>query len=306
MIAVVQGGHESEAEVSRMTSRAFQEALDELGYKYKVIEYDEGFRHSIETLKPDACLLALHGKFAEDGVVQDLLEKMSVPYTGSGVQASKLSFSKKRSLEEAGKIGIPVLPHFSLKMGQELEQKQVEEVIGWTDGFVVKPSESGSSRGVSLCEDIDELPEALKESFKWDDWALIEKRLKGRELTVSVFEGEAFELIEIRPKTGFYDMKNKYTKGATDYLIPAPVSAETRSACQKYSLEIYKKFNLRTYGRLDFLTTNDESECYFMEVNTLPGCTQTSLLPKALAEKGIKFTHLIDTLIKTAMLENQA
>ncbi|MGH1467648.1 MAG: D-alanine--D-alanine ligase family protein [Bdellovibrionales bacterium] len=304
MIAVIQGGHESEAEVSRMTSRAFQEALDELGYKYKVIEYDEGFRHNLETLKPKACLLALHGTYSEDGVVQDLLERMKIPYTGSGVEASRLSFSKERSLKKAAEMGIPVLPSFSCTNEDEVSDEMHKEIASWSDGFVVKPSESGSSRGVSLCDDMSELKAALEESFKWHGVAIIEKRVKGREITAAVFQEEAFELIEIRPKTGFYDMKNKYTKGATDYLVPAPVSEGLKKDCQKYAVQIYKEFKLRTYGRVDFLITNDESECYFMEVNTLPGCTQTSLFPKALAQKGIEFKHLVDTLIKTAALES--
>ncbi len=304
MIAVIQGGHESEAEVSRMTSRAFQEALDELGYKYKVIEYDEGFRHNLETLKPKACLLALHGTYSEDGVVQGLLEKMGIPYTGSGVEASKLSFSKEESLKKAAEMKIPVLANFICRSVEEVSAEMRAKIATWPDGFVVKPSESGSSRGVSLCDEIGELEAALEESFKWHGVAIIEKRVKGREITAAVFQGEAFELIEIRPKTGFYDMKNKYTKGATDYLIPAPISEKLKKDCQEYAVQIYKEFNLRTYGRVDFLISNDESECYFMEVNTLPGCTQTSLFPKALAQKGIEFKHLIETLIKTAALES--
>lgn len=304
MIAVVQGGHESEAEVSRMTSRAFQDALDKLGYDYRVIEYDEGFRHNIETLKPKVCLLALHGTYAEDGAIQSLLEKMKIPYTGSGVAASKLSFSKKLSLKEAAKLGVPILPNFSCLKGEKLAAKELKEISAWEDGYVVKPSESGSSRGVSLCDEMSELEQALEESFKWHDVALVEKRVKGREITAAVFEGVAFELIEIRPKTGFYDMKNKYTKGATEYLIPAPVSPELRTMCQEFAVKIYREFKLRTYGRVDFLITNDERNCYFMEVNTLPGCTVTSLFPQALAQKGIKFTHLIDTMIKAASLES--
>jgi D-alanine-D-alanine ligase len=300
VIAVIQGGHESEAEVSRMTSRSFQEALDELGRKYKVIEYDEGFRHNLETLKPDVCLLALHGKYAEDGVVQALLEKMGIPYTGSGVEASKLAFSKQRSIEEALKLGVPVLPHVMSYPDKDLTALEVKTVSEWTSGFVVKPSESGSSRGVTLCDHIDELSMALLEAFKWDDSALIEKRVKGREITISLFEGEVFEPIEIRPRTGFYDMKNKYTKGATDYLIPAPISEELKKACQGYALKIYKNFNLRTYARVDFLVESDESEAYFMEANTLPGCTKTSLLPMALAYRKIPFTRLIETLVQTA------
>ncbi len=304
MIAVIQGGHESEAEVSKMTSKAFQEALDKLGYKYKVIEYDEELCKNLKTLKPSVCLLALHGTYSEDGVIQGLLEKMRIPYTGSGVEASKLSFNKEASLKKAASLGVPVLPRFTYKKGEILGEQERLKISTWSHGFVVKPCESGSSRGISLCDKLSQLEPALKESLKWSNKTLIEKRLKGREITVAVFQNQAFELIEIRPKTGFYDMKNKYMKGATDYLIPAPVSEKLKKTCQKYALQIYEEFNLKTYGRVDFLVENNESECFFIEVNTLPGCTQTSLFPKALAKKGIAFTHLIKTLIKTASLKS--
>ncbi len=300
MIAVVQGGHESEAAVSLMTSKAFQEALGELGHEYKVIEYDEGFRHNLESLKPSVCLLALHGKYAEDGVVQELLEKMNIPYSGSGVEASKLSFDKKRSIDRAKALGVPVLPHVYLKSDEKVSDVELSEIGSWASGFVVKPSESGSSRGVSLCDEIAELEEALDEAFRWDESALIEKRVKGREITVSLFQGEVFEPIEIRPKTGFYDMKNKYTKGATEYLLPAPMKDELKKSCQKHAQKVFEDFGLRTYARVDFLMENDESGVYFMEANTLPGCTPTSLLPMALAYKNIPFTGLIESLIQTA------
>lgn len=303
MIAVLQGGHESEAEISRMTSRAFQEALDELGCEYKVVEYGSSLSDELLELKPDICLNAMHGKFGEDGTVQSLLATLGVPYTGSGIEASRLSFDKKKSLEKAHSIGVPVLSNFSCTEKTMLSDADKAVVEAWPDGFVVKPSQSGSSRGVTLCDGIGELEEALLESFKWDDVTLVEQRLKGRELTVSVFKNQAFDVIEIRPKTGFYDMKNKYTKGATDYLVPAPISEKTKKTLQEYALEIFRSFGLRTYGRVDFLMSEDESVVFFMEVNTLPGCTQTSLLPKALAQKNIPFKSLVQTLLDEASVD---
>ena len=300
MIAVIQGGHESEAEISRMTSKAFQQALDGLKLEYEVFEYDESLRSNLSALRPDLCLNAMHGTYGEDGVVQTLLEELGIPYSGSGVEASKLSFDKTKSIAKAKKDGVPTLPSFSCSAAHPLSTESIERISLWEDGYVVKPAQSGSSRGVSLCSDISELGEALIESYKWDKVALVEKRLIGRELTVSVLEGNAFDVIEIRPKTGFYDMKNKYTKGATDYLVPAPISEEVKKKLQDCAVKIFKSFGLKTYGRVDFLMTNDEEAFYFMEVNTLPGCTPTSLFPKALAAGGLPFETLIKTLIESA------
>lgn len=303
MIAVLQGGHESEAEISRMTSLAFQEALDELGYEYKVLEYSPTLSKELLELKPNMCLNAMHGKFGEDGVVQKLLSDLEIPYTGSGIEASRLSFDKKKSLEKALGVGVPVLANFSCTKASLLSDFDKTVVAAWKDGFVVKPAQSGSSRGVTLCDQIEELEGALQESFKWDEVALVEERLKGREVTVSVFKDQVFDVIEIRPKTGFYDMKNKYTKGATDYLVPAPIHEKTKKTLQVYALKIFQSFGLKAYGRVDFLMRDDESAVFFMEVNTLPGCTQTSLLPKALAQKNIPFKSLVQTLLDTASLD---
>jgi len=298
VIAVIQGGHESEAEISRMTSEAFQAALSSLGQKFKVLEYSDELAAELKALNPAFCLNAMHGKFGEDGLVQSLLEGLEIPYSGSGVEASRLAFDKKRSLKKAKVMGVPVLPSFSCTHESPLNGEQKVEVASWTDGFVVKPSQSGSSRGVSLCSDMSELSEALVESFKWDDVALVEKRLIGREVTVSIFQDSAFDVIEIRPKTGFYDIKNKYTKGATDYLVPAPIQVRTKELLQKYALQIFKSFDLKTYGRVDFLMSPDEKDLYFMEVNTLPGCTPTSLFPMALASSGVSFEKLIEALLE--------
>jgi len=301
MIVVLQGGHPSEAEVSRVTSKAFQESLKNLGHDFKVLEYDESIVESLKLIKPKFCLLALHGTDAEDGVVQGLLEHMKIPYSGSGILSSSLSFNKEKSLFLADKIGVPVLPNFILN-STKVDPESLKTIHSWKDGFVVKPVASGSSRGVGLFEPGDSLESGLKEALKWSDRALVEKRLKGRELTVGLFKGEAYEPIEIKPKEGFYDLKNKYTKGATDYLIPAPIKGELVKSLKKDALCIYETFDLSVYGRVDFLVSEDESEYYFMEVNTLPGATPTSLLPMALKHAGVSFDEMIKALIEDKLV----
>ena len=300
MIAVLQGGHPSEAEISRITSKAFQESLERLGEAFQVVEYDENLVDNLKKLKPNCCLLALHGTYGEDGVVQGLLEHLKIPYTGSKVMASSLSFNKEASILFAKSLGVPVLPNFVLSEVIVSEDIR-KEVLSWKDGFVVKPVASGSSRGVGLYENGGSIKEGLEEALKWSEKALVEKRVKGRELTVGLFKDQAYEPIEIKPKQGFYDIKNKYTKGATDYLIPAPINSGLREALQKEAMNVFKSFGLSTYGRVDFLVSEDESEHYFMEVNTLPGATPVSLLPMALKYAGVSFDDMILALIKDAL-----
>jgi len=300
MIVILQGGHPSEAEISRITSKAFQESLKNLGHAFEVVEYDEDLISNLKRLKPECCLLALHGTYGEDGVVQGLLEHLGIPYTGSGVMASSLAFNKSVSIRFAESAGVPVLPSFVLE-NSVVDSQILEKVQSWSDGFVVKPVASGSSRGVGLFNAGDSLEEGVKEALKWSEQALVEKRVRGRELTVGVFKGRAYEPIEIRPKQGFYDIKNKYTKGATEYLIPAPIKHNLKESLKEEALRVFKAFNLFTYARVDFLVQSDESEHYFMEVNTLPGATPLSLLPMALKYEGVSFDELISALIEDAL-----
>ena len=300
MIVVLQGGHPSEAEISRITSKAFQESLERLGKEFKVLEYDEDTAQNLKKLNPTCCLLALHGTDAEDGVVQGLLEHLKIPYTGSGILASSLSFDKEASKVFAKSLGVPVLPSFALKT-TDVDKNIEDEVQKWSDGFVIKPVASGSSRGVGLFNSGDSLKPGLEEALKWSEKALVEKRVQGRELTVGVFKDKTYEPIEIKPKQGFYDLKNKYTKGATEYLIPAPINSGLREKIQKEALVIFNAFGLLTYGRVDFLVSYDESKHYFMEVNTLPGATPTSLLPMALEHGGVSFDEMVSVLIDRAL-----
>lgn len=301
MIAVVQGGHDSEAEISRVTSKAFQEALEKLGKEFQVLEFDKSFVPELEKLKPELCINALHGTLGEDGVFQGICEFLSVPYTGSGVFSSALSFDKSKSNLWAQKIGVSVLPFFILKRGERLSAAQVKEVNDWKEGFVVKPVASGSSRGVTLCDHLNELEDSLDEALKWDSRAMVEKRVQGIEVTASVLRGQSLDLIEIKPKKGFYDLKNKYTDGATEYILPAKISDKLTEKIKSSAEEVFEVFDLKTYGRVDFLVDEEKQQEYFLEVNTLPGFTPTSLFPKAAAARGIAFSELVEFLIQDAL-----
>lgn len=296
MIAVVQGGPNSEAAVSRVTSKAMQEALVKLGYEFKVFEADQELYNHLRSEKFQCCLIALHGQKGEDGIVQSLCEYIGLPYTGSGVLASALAFNKQKSKDVFKQLDIPVVESFVVK------KSEGHGVLPASFPVILKPNRDGSSVGVFKCEQASDYPRMLEEAFKVGHEIIVEAYIHGEDLTVGILNGQALEPILIRPKEGFYDYKNKYTAGCTDYLMPAPVDAKILQKCKTWSELIFKKMDLRSYARVDFMCTTT-GEVYALEVNTLPGLTPTSLLPKAAKYDGYEFSDIIKLLIEGATLE---
>lgn len=294
MIAVVQGGRSTEAEVSRVTSKAMQGALVELGYEFKVFEADDHLVQNLQSEKFQCCLIALHGHMGEDGIVQSICEYLKLPYTGSGVLASALAFNKQKTKDLFRQYDIPVAESYVLKRGEFKEPKKYPVII--------KPNRDGSSVGVYKCSDKKEFEEHLKTSFKSSSDVVVEEFITGEDFTVGVLDGKALEPILIRPKEGFYNYTNKYTAGKTDYLIPAPVSAKIKDKTKTWSEKIFKEMNLKVYARVDYMITPDD-KVYALEVNTLPGLTPTSLLPKAAKYDGYAFSDIIKLLIERATLD---
>ena len=297
-IALLQGGLGQEAEVSRATGKAFEKALIELSYDYVVIDADEHLTEKLIREKPDCALIALHGKYAEDGTVQGICEYLKIPYTGSGILASALAMDKLRAKEVLSFYNIPT-PKFDVYRRELVSVDDFESQVNAP--CVVKPVREGSSVGISIVTDQKDLKEAIRNAAKFDRHVLIEEMMKGPECTVSVVGGKAFTPIEIRPKQGFYDYKNKYTKGATDYILPPEIAEEKITELQELAVKVFKILDLHHYARIDFMFNGDQA--YFIEANTLPGCTETSLLPNAAAFDGVAFTELIDGMIKNARLD---
>lgn len=297
MIAIVQGGSSSEAEVSRSSSKAVQAALTQLGYEYKVFEADDELYNNLRSQKFRCCFIALHGQKGEDGVIQGLCEYMGLPYTGSGLLASALAFNKQKSKEIFRQCDIPVMESFVVtRQNQSASQAPKRFPV------IIKPNRDGSSVGVIKCETSEDYQRHLPEALKKNSDVIVEDFIQGEDFTVGVLDGKALEPILIRPKEGFYDYTNKYTAGKTDYLIPAPVSEELKQKCKAWSEIIFKKMDLKVYARVDFMCTSDE-KVYALEVNTLPGLTPTSLLPKAAKYEGYEFSDIIKLLIERATLD---
>lgn len=298
-VALIQGGLSSESQVSLASGKAFENALLELNENYIVIHADENLPQKLMQERPDVALLALHGKYAEDGTVQGICEYLKIPYTGSGVLASALCFNKLFTKQVLAQNSIPT-PEFELI---DLKKRSLDSLKTKIHApLVVKPSRDGSSMGISICKTQNEFSKAASEAAQFDQQILVEEFIGGKEITIPMLLGKALSPIEIVPKTEFYNYKNKYTAGQTDYYIPARIDAETLEICQKLSSKVYEVLNIRTYCRVDFML-DEKLNPYVLEVNTLPGFTQTSLFPRSAKHDGIEFSKLIKTLIDSAGLD---
>lgn len=300
-IAVVMGGPSAEREVSLNTGRAILTALKEKGYH--AVGIDLVPRHFIEQLeqeKIEVVFNAIHGLYGEDGLLQGTLEMLGIPYTGSGVLASAMAMDKavSKRLFMSGKIPTPQSRLYNKRdVDLDMVLKEIQEVFGVP--VVVKAAAQGSSIGVSIVEDMADLESAITEAFKYSGHIVVEEFIKGKELTVSILgneEPKALPIIEIVPQSGRYDYTSKYTKGATEYIVPARLEATVADHIQHIALEAYKLLGCRGIGRVDVMLS-DDNQPYVLEINTIPGMTATSLVPKAAAAIGISFADLCEQML---------
>lgn len=291
-IVVMLGGPSEEREVSLNTGKAVSEALSSLGHN--VVEFDPRGFDWVLSKKTEVVFLALHGTYGEDGTVQQQLERMSIPYTGCGIKASQLAFDKvaSKKIFVQNKISTPKFLSFTT------EQKDFPK--GWDVPVVMKPVHQGSSVGLFFITRKKDFHEALKKSLKFDKEVLLEEKITGKETTVGIMDGKPLPIVEIRPKKGAYDYHNKYTKGATEYLCPAPFTPALTKKIQELALKAYHALGCRDYARVDILV-NKKNKPFVLEVNTLPGMTSTSLLPKAAAAAGISYEMLCQQMIELAI-----
>lgn len=298
-VALVMGGMGAEREVSLVTGKAFRTALEELGLKHTVIDAGPDLPGKLQSLKPDVALLALHGKYAEDGTVQGLCEYLRIPYSGSGVMASSLCMNKYYTKKILKFHGLPTA-EFQMFFADRDQADTFQVQLPFP--VVVKPSREGSTVGISIVREKSEMRHALTVALKYDREILIEAFVPGTELTVPVLEDRALTPIEIQPKQGFYDYKNKYTAGNTEYILPPRLAAPVVERCRDLAVKSHQALQCRVYSRVDF-RVNPQGEPYILELNTLPGFTPTSLFPKAAAHDGISFTELIRILVNKASLD---
>jgi D-alanine-D-alanine ligase len=291
-IVVMLGGPSAEREVSLRTGAAVAAALRVRGHN--VTEVDPKERRWELPPGTDAVFLALHGTYGEDGTIQAELEKAGVPYTGCGPESSRIAFDKVLTKERCVDAGVPTAQFHVFK------KSDAPWPEGWNPPVVLKPVCQGSSVGLQFVNQPEEFASALKAAFEHDSAVLMEEKIVGRETTVGILKDEALPIVEVRPRTGAYDYKNKYTSGATEYFCPADFPPAVTSAIQQAALGAFRAVDGRDYARVDVMVRADGSPVV-LEVNTLPGMTETSLLPKAAAAAGMSYGELCERMIGLAM-----
>ncbi len=294
-IAVMLGGPSAEREVSLRSGTAVAKALRSLGHE--VYEVDP--LHGAFDLPPemDVVLLALHGTYGEDGTVQRRLDELGEIYTGCDADASRVAFDKVLTKQRCLEAGIPTPKFLVVNSAKTLWPS------GWQPPLVVKPVRQGSSVGLQFVERVEDWQNALAEALKFDSEVLVEEKITGRECTVGILADEALPVVEVRPKVGSYDYRNKYTADCTEYFCPAPFDAATTRRIQDAALGAFRAVGGRDYARVDVMVRSS-GEPVVLEVNTLPGMTETSLLPKAAAAAGLNYAQLCQCMVDLALERN--
>lgn len=287
-VGVLMGGPSSEREVSLRSGAAVAAGLREAGYHVTEIDVKTAALSLPAGL--EAVFVALHGEFGEDGQVQKILENMRMPYTGSGPEASRHSFDKLLSKRAFIDYSIPTPDYEVLRRG-------AKRLIGLP--AVVKPVRQGSSVGVNRVMDESQWQAAANDTWEYGENLLVEKFIPGRELTVGILGGEALPIVEIVAPDGWYDYKAKYTKGASQYFVPAAVDGKTATACREIAVRTFQALGCCDFARVD-IRLSPKNEIYVLELNNIPGFTETSLLPKAAAKAGISFPELCDRIMNMA------
>jgi len=291
-ITVMLGGPSAEREVSLKTGKAVAKALRSLGHEVE----------ELDPQKPDwelssntqVVFLALHGTYGEDGTVQKRLDELDVPYTGCNAEASRIGFDKMLTKQKCIEAGVPTAKFAILDSASTPWPKD------WQPPVVLKPVRQGSSVGLQFVERVEDWSAALAEALKYDSQVLMEEKIVGRETTVGILAGQPLPVIEVRPKAGHFDYKNKYTAGATEVFCPAQFDAATLKRIQDAAMGAFKAIGGRDYSRVDVMV-RPNGDPIVLEVNTLPGMTEFSLLPKAAAAVGIDYAELCQRMVELAL-----
>jgi D-alanine-D-alanine ligase len=297
IIGVLMGGLSPEREVSLVSGNAVLEALERKGLNGIGIDVSNDIAFSLEKNKIDIAYIALHGVYGEDGSIQGLLEYAKIPYTGSGVLASALAYDKVKSKEifKFNKISTADYQVFCRE-----ERGKQERILDFP--VVVKPSNQGSSIGVSIVREEKEWEAALELAFSYAKEILVEKFIEGKLLAIGMNGEQPMPIVHIRPKSGFYDYESKYTSGRTEYSCPAELSIEETQRCKDIAVQVYRTLRGTGMPRVDVML-DAKGVPYVLEMNTIPGLTPTSLLPMAAKQSGLEFDDLVVEILKSAHLD---
>jgi D-alanine-D-alanine ligase len=294
-IVVMLGGPSAEREVSLKSGAGVAKALRSLGHVVTEVDPKEGTFALPATT--DVVFLALHGTYGEDGTVQQQLDLIGVPYTGCDAEASRIAFDKILTKQRCIETGVPTAKFLVV------DSDKTPWPMGWQPPVVVKPVRQGSSVGLQFVDRVSDWANALREALRYDSQVLVEEKIVGRETTVGILDGVALPVVEVCPKSGGYDYRNKYTAGNTEYFCPADFDAATTKKIQAAALGAFRAIGGRDYARVDVMV-NANGEPIVLEVNTLPGMTPMSLLPKAAAAVGLSYEQLCQRMIDLALARN--
>lgn len=300
-VAVLLGGLSKERDVSLRTGKAMANGLRTRGYT-NVTEIDVG-QNIAEVLasKFDVAMIALHGKFGEDGTIQGILEYLKIPYTGAGVLGSAVGMDKvlSKKLFEMSDVATPAWVTSNATTSVAQLKQQIQKKLGFP--CIAKPASEGSTIGLSVVETEAQVEKAHALSLQFDSVVLWEQFIEGQELTVGFLNGKPLPVVEIVPKKGLFDYEAKYTKGMTEYFCPARISDELRKAVQDEALKAFEVLGVGSFARVDVMVGGGKP--WVLEINTVPGMTETSLLPKAAKAAGISFEEMAEMILQDASLK---
>lgn len=297
-VAVMFGGTSAEREVSLKSGAAVLKALQAQGIDAHAFDPKDQPLSALESQAFDRVFIVLHGRGGEDGTMQGALQLHGIPYTGSGVLGSALAMDKIRCKFLFSAHGLPTAP---FRVAQKGEPIDYAAMLAELNGKVmVKPANEGSSIGMSAATTPAELEQALALAFDYDDAVLVEQWINGREFTVSMLDGQALPVIEMRTPRAFYDYEAKYQSNSTEYLCPAPITAEQTASLQQAAMAAFKAVGAKGWGRVDAMLDSD-GQFRLLEVNTVPGMTEKSLVPMAARAAGYSFEQLVAKILEQAI-----
>jgi D-alanine-D-alanine ligase len=300
-VGVIMGGTSAEREISLRTGEGVAKALEARGHEVVRVTLDERVPAdvAVRSARIDVAFLALHGRLGEDGCIQGMLEMMEIPYTGSNVLGSALAMDKLKAKEMFRLHNIPTPPYYAVSEADLIDLEDVHGSFGFP--VIVKPRGEGSSIGLALARDMNELRAALEAALEHDRFALVERFVKATEVHVGILDGRVLGAIEVAPKSGLYDYASKYTAGATEYILPPRIAPTRVRGVLNLAERAARALGVTSACRVDLLVTEGENE-YVLEVNTLPGMTPTSLLPKIAEHAGLDYGALCEVILDGARL----
>ena len=299
-IGVLAGGPSNEREISLRSGTAVYNALLSEGLDTVFLDVKDDILRPVRESEIDVAFIALHGRYGEDGTVQKILEDADIPYTGSGVEASRLALDKIASKETFVKNNIPVPEYIVFEKGRF----DISEADRLSFPLVVKPQSEGSSIGLSIVKERGLLPDAISRAFQYGERIILEKYIAGRELTVGILDDKALPVIEIVTRNNIYDYEAKYKDSATRYLVPAPIDKKTYEEAARLGSAAHNALGCNSFSRVDMMM-DIHGSLFVLEVNTIPGMTERSLLPKAAQTCGLRFSSLCVKILENALRKDR-